>query len=143
MCGSGESPTVWSSHSHSVDFNTMSRRESYPTLFDEVTNAPKDFAVRSGLRKTQVDSAVRWIGPPRGNYFLPSKEVEAMHSVSLGVAEDALFEAAERIVGDRDGNGHIYAYHADFDLVLKTAASASIVRENRCTLAKRAGVDQF
>jgi hypothetical protein len=67
----------------------MSRRESYPTLFDEVTNAPKDFAVRPGLRETQVDTAVRWIGPARGNCFLPSKEVEAMHSVSLGVAEDA------------------------------------------------------
>ena len=54
--------------------------------------------------------------------------MHALDTVRVGVAEQRVFPAAERVVRHRYGDRHVDADHADFDLVLPATESARRLR---------------
>ena len=82
------------------------------------------------------------IGPSRRDRFLAREEVESLRTVRLGVAEDAVLEPAERVIGHRDRDRHVDADHADLDVPLEAPTRAAVIGEDCGSIAERAGVDQ-
>src|SRR5689334_19386311 len=84
-------------------------------LMYEVVHSSRSWAVasESGLGKTQVDSAMRWIGPSRGDRLLAGEEVETLHPVGFAVSGNAGFRTAERVVRNWDRDRHIDSNHSD------------------------------
>src|SRR5688572_13045555 len=83
--------------------------------------------VRLVLREAQVDAAVARVEPAARDRLLAREEVHALGAVCLRVAEDRVLEATEGVVGDRHGNRHVDADHADLDLVLEAAGRPAVV----------------
>ena len=49
----------------------------------------------------------------------------------MGVAEERVLPAPEGVGGDRDGNGHVDADHADVDLAREEPRRVTVTREDR------------
>ena len=87
--------------------------------------------------KPEVDAAVRGgVEPAAGDGLLAGEEVEPVDAVGLGVAEERVLPAAEGVVGDGNGDGHVDADHADLHLVLEAAGGAAVVGEDRGAVAE-------
>src|SRR6266702_1550082 len=75
----------------------------------------------SGRGREVVASGYRMfnVRPSRRDYFCACIEGHSFWTVNVLVAEKRVLPAAERVVGHRDGNGHVDAHHADLAAALE------------------------
>ena len=66
-------------------------------------------------------SRPRGVGPPGGHRLEPGVEADALHAVDVGVAEQGLLPATERVVGHGYRYGHVDADHAHLDVAAEPA----------------------
>src|SRR6476469_31517 len=92
------------------------------------------------LREAEVEPAVAGVEPAGGDDLAAGVEVEALGAVGVGVAEEAGLPATAAVIADRDRDGHVYADHADLDLVLEPAGGAAVVGEQGRTVSVGVGV---
>src|SRR5829696_4995040 len=95
------------------------------------------------LRKAQVQTTVARIQPARGDDLAPREEVHALDAMGMGVTEQRVLPATERVVGHRHRDRHVDADHADLHLVLELPRGATVVGEDRHAIAVRVVVDQL
>src|SRR5271170_4372906 len=75
-------------------------------------------------------------GWPAGSHRLGAGvEADRIGPVLVEIAEAGALPAAERIVGDRHGNRHVDADHADLDLAGEIARGVTVTGEDRDAVA--------
>src|SRR4051794_3786996 len=78
------------------------------------------------LREPEVDGGGRGVGPALGDDLGAGVEVDPVRPVHVRVAEQRRLPAAEAVIRDRDGDGHVDAHHAGVALELELAGSAAV-----------------
>ena len=82
-------------------------------------------------------------GPADRDGLRAGVEVHALGAVDVGVAQQRLLPAAERVVGHRGGDGHVDAHHAGLDVQLEAPRVAAVIGEDGRAVAELTGVDQL
>src|SRR3546814_17267076 len=77
------------------------------------------------------------IGPALGDLFQSGPELQPFGAVLVGVTEARTLPPAEAMVGDRHGNRHVDADHADIDAGCELARGMAVASDRKSVVAGR------